>query len=391
LRRAKGEGSVYRRKDGLWAGRYLVEGKRKYVYGKTKKAAADKLREKMHEERPDVDSVAAVSVDAGLMEAGPKDPNTTGRGECVPHGEEGQEESPLTFGAFLWQWLSTVRGRVKQRTYERDENDVRLHLVPSLGEIELARLTPLDLERLLSSKLAAGLSPRSVQIVRATANKALKQAVAWSLIEKNPAAAVRGPKTVKKEVRTLSACEVKGLLSAVEGQSLEALYLLAVTTGMRQGELLALKWEDFDYERGVIKVQRTVWRGETYPPKTAKANRSIRLTSQALSLLREKEEKTRVTGDPEWIFPSRTGTPINRHNLTKRSWWPLLRGLGLPRMPFHNLRHTCATLLLSQGVLPKLVQELLGHADIGTTLNTYSHVIPSLEGKTASAMEQILE
>jgi integrase len=156
---------------------------------------------------------------------------------------------------------------------------------------------------------------------------------------------------------------------------------------MRQGELLGLRWEDVDLKEGIVRVRRTVWAGEATAPKTAKANRSICLTGTAREALVGHLGRGDGGG---WVFPSRNGTPMNCHNLINRSWWPLLGRAGLPRVPFHCLRHTCASLLLSRNVHPKLVQELLGHADISTTLNTYSHVIPSLRGETASAMKDVL-
>lgn len=209
----------------------------------------------------------------------------------------------------------------------------------------------------------------------------------WSLVQKNVTEAVTPPKPQKREIRVLSSEEVRRLLQAARGERFEALYILAVTTGMRQGELLGLKWEDVDLTEGVVNIRRTVWEGVATAPKTAKANRSICLTGIAREAL--VEHLGRGSGG-EWVFSSRNGTPINCHNLINRSWWPLLKKAGLPRLPFHSLRHTCASLLLSRNVHPKLVQELLGHADISTTLNTYSHVIPSLRGETASAMEGVL-
>ena len=157
---------------------------------------------------------------------------------------------------------------------------------------------------------------------------------------------------------------------------------------MRQGELLGLKWDDVDLDEGTLRVRRTLWKGKTTPPKTAKANRSIHLTRMAKEALQQHLERGNGS---EWVFSPTSKTPTNCHNLTNRSWWPLLKKAGLPKMPFHNLRRTAGTLLLSQGVPPKLVQELLGHADIATTLDTYSHVVASMGSRTASAMEDLLE
>lgn len=287
----------------------------------------------------------------------------------------------MLVGAYLDRWLSAISGAVKERTWVRYEVDVRLHIKPLVGGTKLLKLTPLDVQELYRSKLDSGLSPR---IVHATLYKALKQAVRWSLVTKNVAGMATPPRSRKKEIRTLTPEETRRLLKAARGERYEALYVLAMTTGMRQGELLGLKWDDVDLVEGVLRVNRTLWNGETTSPKTASANRSIRLTGMAVEALKEK------SGEGEWVFSTGSGTPTNRHNLFNRSWRPLLRRTGLPRIPFHNLRHTAATLLLSRDTHPKLVSELLGHADITTTLNTYSHVIPSMGSKTASAMEALL-
>lgn len=354
MRRSKGEGSVYKRKDGLWVARYEAAGKRKYLYGKTKKIVTDKLRDR---------------VNSGMLDLTP-------------------EADTMLVGEYLDRWLLAVKDTVKERTWVRHEVDVRVHIRPSLGGIKLCKLNSLDLQEFYRIKLHSGLSPRSVGIIHATLYKALKQAVVWSLVTRNVAEIVMPPKVHKKEIRTLTQEEVRRLLVTVDGDRFEALYVLAVTTGIRQGELLGLKWEDVDLEEGVLRIRRTLWKGRTSSPKTANAIRSVRLPRMAREALKKQQAQGKGR---EWVFSTRNGTPVNCHNLINRSWWPLLKRMDLSKIPFHNLRHTCATLLLCKGVHPKIVQELLGHADITTTLNTYSHVIPSLEGKAASAMEEMLE
>lgn len=319
MRRSKGEGSIYKRKDGSWVAQYEAGGKRRYFYGKTKKAVADKLREKLSSGETDL------ALDADIM----------------------------LVGAYLDRWLSAIRGTVKERTWERYEGVVRLHVRPVIGGTKLLKLAPLDVQELYRSKLDSGLSPRSVQIMHATLYKALKEAVRWSLVTKNVAGMATPPRSRKKEIRTLSPEETRRLLNEARGERFEALYVLAVTTGMRQGELLGLRWDDVDLSEGVVRVNRTLWKGETTSPKTARANRSIRLTIMAVEALKGQKDKC---GGAEWVFSTRSGTPVNRHNLVNRSWWPLLRRSGLPRILFHNLRHTAATLLLSRDTHPKLVQ-----------------------------------
>lgn len=168
-----------------------------------------------------------------------------------------------------------------------------------------------------------------------------------------------------------------------EGERFEALYVLAVNTGLRSGELLGLRWEDVDLQSGTVRVRRTVFNGRIEAPKTSKGRRSVRLTRMSVEALR------RIPKTGQWVFCTRTGRPVSVHNLHNRSWKPLLRRAGLPDIRFHDLRHTCATLLLTKGVHPKVVQEMLGHSSISVTLDIYSHVLPTMQEKAVEAMEGI--
>jgi integrase len=191
-------------------------------------------------------------------------------------------------------------------------------------------------------------------------------------------------------ITPLSPEQTRVILEAARGNRLEALYVLAIYTGMRQGELLALRWEDVDLEAGVLRVRGT---------KTARSRRTVKLSQTALEALtghltRQLGEEIDRASD-SWrenglVFATEIGTPLNRHNLTQRSFWPLLERAGLPRIRFHDLRHTCATLLLSKGVHAKFVQELLGHATIAITLDTYSHVLPGMSDQIATSIEDAL-
>jgi integrase len=203
-------------------------------------------------------------------------------------------------------------------------------------------------------------------------------------------------------MRTFSAEETRHLLEAAHGDKLEALYVLAVTTGMRQGELLALKWQDVDLENATLSVRRTITKsggrlllGE---PKTKKSRRTIRLTDAAVRALREHlprqlqeiERLGDLYQDEGLVFTSEVGTLINPTNLRTRSFALLLKRARLPQIRFHDLRHTCATLLFARNVHPKYVQELLGHSNIAITLDTYSHVILGMGAYAARAMEDAL-
>jgi integrase len=202
----------------------------------------------------------------------------------------------------------------------------------------------------------------------------------------------------------LSPDEVRRLLEAASGDRLEALYVLAINTGMRRGELLGLKWSDVDLEGGRLSIRRTLTRTDNGKrvtlgePKTKGSRRTVRLTQRAIEALRSHLERQlgdiEAAGDLYYdrglVFTTETGTPINPSNLRQRSFAPLLKRAGLPHIRFHDLRHTCATLLLSKGVHPKFVQELLGHASIAITLDTYSHMLPGMGDQTATAMEDAL-
>jgi integrase len=372
-RRGNGEGSITRRKDGRWEARYtacMVSGpKRKVIYGKTRAEVAEKLAKAIS------DRSSGLTFDAGS----------------------------LTVGEFLDRWLKdSVRDTVRQRTYERHEELVRLHIRPILGRLKLKVLTPAHVQGFYRDRLDGGLSPATVQKIHVVLHKALDQAVKWNLIPRNVTEAVNAPRPAPKEMRPLSPDEARKLLETARGDSLEALYVLAVHTGMRQGELLGLKWEDVDLEGGVVRIRRTLTRNKGRlllgEPKTKKSRRRVRLTETAAQTLREHlerqlEEIERLGDlyqDQGLVFTTQVGTPINPTNLRKRSFASLLERAGLPAIRFHDLRHTCATLLLLRNVHPKFVQELLGHATITITLDTYSHVLPGMGDQTAAAMERAL-
>jgi len=306
-------------------------------------------------------------------------------------------------GEYLDKWLTdAVRDTVRPSTYERHEALIRLHIRPTLGRLKLKVLTPAHVQGLYRDRLDSGLAPATVQKIHVILHKALAQAVRWSLVPRNVTEAVKAPRPTPKEMKPLSREETRRLLEGSQGDHLEALYILAVHTGMRQGELLGLKWDDVDLENGVIHLRRTLTRhkgrlflGET---KTKGSRRTVNLTEPAIEALRghlqrqlgEMEQLGDLYKDQGLIFSTQAGTPINPTNLRKRSLEPLLRKAGLPKIRFHDLRHTCATLLLGQNVHPKYVQELLGHATVAITLDTYSHFIPSMGTQTARAMEDAL-
>ena len=370
-RRGNNEGSIYRRKDGYWVGQYGVQTakgiKQRYIYGKTRAAVAEKLTRAL------ADRDGGLTYDAGNM----------------------------TVGEHLNRWLNdSVRDTVRRRTWERYEQFVRVHLIPALGEIKLAKLTPAHVRGLYREKLDSGLAPCTVLHIHRAFSKALKQAAADGLIPRNPADPVMPPQPRREEIRPLNREQVRALFEAANGDRLEALYIVAVTAGLRRGELQGLKWDDLDLEAGTLQVRRTLSEpkgGYIFEAPKSGKGRSVRLTRRATPALRshrkrQLEERMKLAGlwkDHGLVFTSGVGTPLLGGNLN-RSFKATLRRAGLPEVRFHDLRHTCATLLLKQGVNPKFVQELLGHADITLTLNVYSHVLPDMGDAAAGAMDDAL-
>ena len=375
-KRGNGEGSIRKRGDGRYEARYTVltaaGPKRKSVYGTRREDVRDALSKALSDQ---VDGIVC-------------------------------DDENMTVGEYFDQWLKKcVRGSVRQSTYDRDRILLEKHVEPILGARKLSKLSPLDLQSLYRDRLDAGLSTSTVHKIHVILHKALAQALRWNMVPRNVSEMVKAPKPAPKEMYPLSPEEACGLLDAAREDKFEALYVLAVTTGMRQGELLALRWSDVDLEdpeHATVSVRRTLTRnggrvafGE---PKTKKSRRSIRLTLQAAYVLREhlkrQLQEIEMLGDryedQGLLFATDSGRPINPSNLRQRSFLPLLKKANLPQIRFHDLRHTCATLLLSQGTHPKFVQELLGHATIAITLDTYSHVLPSMGDQTAKAMENAL-
>jgi integrase len=372
-KRGNGEGSIYRRKDGRWVGQYLVYTaagpKYRYLYGRTRADVSKKLTK------------AIADRDGGIV----------------------YDSRTLTVGEYMPRWIEdSVRDTVRRGTFVRYEQITRRHIVPTLGRTKLKNLNPAHVRGLYRQKLDEGLSPRTVQYVHVTLHKALKQAVTDGLIPRNVTETVKAPQVRREEIKPLTLEQVKALLCAARGDRLEALYVLAIHTGLRQGELLGLRWEDVDLETRTLQVKRTLITMKGGPvlsaPKTKGSKRSVKLTQSAVEGLREHlerqlEDKVKVSGlweENGLVFASEVGKPLDRRDLTTRRFKPLLEQARLPQIRFHDLRHTCATLLLTKNVNPKIVSEMLGHATIAITLDTYSHVLPNMQEHAAKALEDAL-
>lgn len=295
------------------------------------------------------------------------------------------QEDRRTLGDYLLTWLDGVRPSLAGTTYARYEMLIRLHLRPKLGTIPLAKLTPEQIQRHYARQLAGGLSAGSVRGEYAVLHQALEQALRWGYIPRNPASIARPPRLARSEARSLSPEEARRFLAAARDDPLWALWTLALTTGMRQGELLALRWTDVDLEAGAVTVRASLGRrGELGEPKTHRQRR-IDLIAVAIEALRAQ---SRGVGHA-FVFPSPVlpGRPLTSFGANKALARLLMRA-GLPAVNFHALRHSCATLLLSRGVPVPVVSQIMGHVTATQTLGTYAHVTPTMQGDARRELER---
>lgn len=365
-RRSHGEGGISRRADGRFQASFTgSDGKRHYLYADTRKKVADKLRS------------ALQAKEQGLY--------VTGSSQPVEH--------------YLTRWLARA-DHLRPITRKRYEALIRLHALPRLGQLDIRKVRPDHIADLYQS-LKGSRKPATIQQLHAVLHSAFDEALRWNLIARNPVSAVRAPKVERVEMRILTVPEIRTFLRAIEGDSLEALYVLAVTTGARQGELLALRWQDVDLEASTININATLTRMDgtwnRTPPKTAGSVRTVHLSARALTSLkahrlRMAEEllplRQRTEG-ATLVFLSR-GAAINGFHVTERSLKPLLRRAGLPVIRFHDLRHVFASLMLSQGVRPDLVAQMLGHSNPAITLRVYAHLMPGDQQAAMARLDEVL-
>lgn len=368
-RRANTEGSIRHRKDGRWEVRLSIEGKRESLYATTQAELVGKIKAR---EKAAADGIPAVN----------------GR---------------HTFGEYCEEWLAAKAGKVRPRVHVRYAELLRVHVLPTLGRIPLAKVTPAQLERLYGERVQAGASTGTVRNVHAVIRNALGQAERWGQIVRNVATLVSPPAVTRPEMRTLDEEQLQQFLVAAIGERFESLFVVAVTTGMRQGELLALRWQDLNLDRAQLSVTRSLtWtkkQGPMFvPPKTKKSRRQIELTKVAVTALRahrtrQLEQRLAVADaweDQGLVFPNEVGRPMDGSNLSERDLQRVFVKAGLEPIRFHDLRHTAATILLGRGVHPKIVSEMLGHADVRITLDLYSHVTPTMHREAASVFDLVL-
>jgi integrase len=372
------EGSIYQRKsDGRWVGAITVPGKgQMYVYGKTKEEARRKLRDALRKQ------------EEGL-------PLTAAR---------------RTVGQFLDHWLEeTVQPSVRTRTYASYSQMVRLHIKPGLGHHQLAQLTPQDVQAFLklksetkSRKSDATLSPRTVQYLRAILRQALGQALMWDLVPRNVAALATPPRSERHEAQTLSPEQAISLLGTAHGDRLEALYVVTLVTGIRQAEALGLRWSDLDLQANTLtlrkQLQRVNGQYELNAPKTVGSRRALPLLPRTVDALREHRDRQlfeKQSAGSGWlnehdlVFTTASGAPLNARVVVSR-FKALLKRAALPDARFHDLRHSCASLLAYLNVHPSVIMAILGHSTSRLTMDLYTHVDPMLLCDAADKMQGLL-
>lgn len=374
-RRGRNEGSIYKRKDGRWAASLDVgwqdgKRKRKHFLGHTRAEVHKKL--------------VRAQRDLGQ-----------GIAPC---------NDRLSVGAYLETWLKQcARPTVRPLTYESYACLVRVHLIPDLGRVQLSKLSPERLQSFLNHKVETGASARRVQMMHAVLRTALNQALRWGLVARNVATLVDPPRYVREPVRPLSPEEARRFMEAARGDSYEAVYALALGLGLRIGEVLGLRWGDIDLATGQLTVrhalQRSKSRGlELVEPKSRTSVRSLVLPAFVVRSLHQQQvrqkQQARWGGlkwqDRDLVFTTSVGTPIDADKVRRR-FKVLLEQAGLRDMRLHDLRHSCASFLLAQGLQPRTIMELLGHSQISLTMNTYAHVMPSLMQDAAQRMDALFE
>ena len=307
-------------------------------------------------------------------------------------------QSPL--GEYFERWLREHAARsVSARTLAGYEQTGRV-FVASIAAVPLADLRPWHIERALAVYLQSGWSNRTAAKHLTILKSALARAVMLKLILHNPASAVTKPRVLRREMRVVDMETLAAILDACDDPDFCRLINLAVHTGLRAGELLGLRWADVSWEHSLLQVRRTrneFAKSGFAEPKTAAGRRAIALSTREVAILREhraSHNERRLALGPAWprqrlVFPRPDGKP-ERVSTLSRKWSELCGRIGVADVRFHDLRHTSATIALLSGVHPKVVQERLGHSTIGVTLDTYSHVLPSMQEDAAHRIESAM-
>ena len=313
----------------------------------------------------------------------------------------GVEGLQVTVDEFLDHWLKTaVKPKVRGKTYSDYAAMLRRYIRPAIGARMLASLSPLEIQTAYQIMVDRKLSARTIRYAHAVLRAAIRQAIRWQLLITDPTQGVQLPSPQCTEMSVLTTDQARSFLRAAVHSPKGCLFAVALTTGMRPSEYLALSWRDIDWDRGTVSIVRSLHRHEgqwTFADtRRVRSRRVVKLQTWVLELLRKLKVEADADGETcdsafaDLIFTAARGEPINEEYLVKKHFKPLLRETGLPNIRLYDLRHTSATLALTVGVAPKVVSEQLGHASAAFTLDTYSHVLPHMQGEAAAKMEAAL-
>jgi integrase len=367
-KRGNNEGTICRLPSGSWRAQIYINGQRQGKTRKSRKEAQEWIREMLG------------NIDRGY----------TGQG------------SNIVLEVFLNDWFSSKSNAIKKSTSILYECVIRNHINPFLGKLRLSDLSPQKIQSLYLIKDHDGVGKRTIRVIHTILNNSLNQAVKLGSIHKNPVQATTPPIYESSEMRIYSEYEITQLLIGVKGTSLEVLIHLAITTGIRQSELLALQWSDIDWDRNTISVQRQLLRmyedRDYYSSlKTKSGRRTISLGTNTIQKLQGHHQKQigiKESMSDRWdennlIFPSTVGTPMNQRNLL-RMFKTIIREIGLREIRFHDLRHTAASLMLNHGISPLIVANRLGHSKASITLDTYGHLLPGMQQESANYIDSLI-
>jgi len=371
-RRGRGEGTVFQRKDGRWVAEITLEdGKRKPLYGKTQEEAIARLKQAEYEKRQ------------GILATGPKQ----------------------KLGEYLIYWLDQVhKRRIRASSYVRYKTARDTHIIPHLGHIQLKGLTTRRIQQFFNLKADEGQATSSLQTMRNVLHSALEQAVKERLIGMNPCKGVSLPSRKKRKPQYLTLDQAKNLLEKAQGSMWEPFIALALGLGMRSGEILALRWDDINFEAGNLHIQHTLTQTEDQKwkigeePKTESSDRIVLLPVPVCDILkahRVRQHQARLKVGPKWqdqqlVFCTKYGRAFWPSSV-RTQFYQFLNKAGLPPIHIHDLRHSASTLLRSMGVDLKVIQQILGHKTLDVTANVYSDVLHSMKEDAADKAKRLFE
>jgi integrase len=367
-RRGNLEGSIHQRPNGRWRAQISLDGKRLSFSAKTRQECQEWLKR------------IQTQIDTGMTFTG----------------------AQQTLQELLEGWLLTIKPSIRPTTWYQYDMNIHRHIEPVLGKIRLKDLRSDQIQQFYEYKLKVGTGKRTVEVLHTTLHSGLKHAVKMGLIGRNPTDATIPPRPETKEMKFLDESQINQFLLAARHNRNEVLFHLAIATGMRQSELLGLKWSDLDWQKKTLTVQRQAKRkdrqnGYFAPLKTKAGCRTIVLGEKTIEKMREhlnRQEDERIKVGDKWennnlIFPSTIGTPLDQFNLY-RSFKGLLHEAGLPDIRFHDLRHTAASLMLNHGVPAIIVSKRLGHAKVSITLDIYGHLMPEMQNEAAEMIDDLI-